>query len=168
MAGRDSDAAATVDGVSFGAASGSRGTTCDLVAFGQGADILAFMIEHVSVPISDYKKSKEFYTAALRPLDYVLQRDFPSDAAGFCEGESTSFWIVAKKKKVQPIHVAMRASSKEAVQHFHAAALKAGGKDNGRPGFRREYGDDYYAAFVLDPDGNNIEACYFGETAPPE
>jgi catechol 2,3-dioxygenase-like lactoylglutathione lyase family enzyme len=126
------------------------------------------MIEHVSVPVSDYKKSKEFYVHALQPLNYVLQRDYPPDAAGFCEGESTSFWIVVKKEKILPIHVAMRAASKEAVQRFHAAALKAGGKDHGGPGFRREYGDDYYAAFVLDPDGNNIEACYFGEKAPPE
>jgi catechol 2,3-dioxygenase-like lactoylglutathione lyase family enzyme len=126
------------------------------------------MIEHVSVPIGDYKKSKEFYVSALKPLDYVLLRDYPPDAAGFCEGESTSLWIVAKKEKFPPIHVAMRAVSKEAVQQFHAAALKAGGKDHGGPGFRREYGDDYYAAFVLDPDGNNIEACYFGEKASPE
>src|SRR5689334_20743687 len=73
-----------------------------------------------------------------------------------------------KKKPVQPIHVALRAPSKEAVHQFHSAALKAGAKDNGPPGFRREYGDDYYAAFVLDFDGNNIEACYFGEKAPPE
>ncbi|MGH8011186.1 MAG: VOC family protein [Candidatus Binataceae bacterium] len=124
------------------------------------------MIEHVSVPIGDYKKSKDFYVAALKPLDYVLQRDYPSDAAGFCEGESTSFWIVRKKSKVQPIHVALRAPTRDAVHQFHAAALKAGGKDNGQPGFRREYGDDYYAAFVLDPDDNNIEACYFGEKAP--
>ena len=126
------------------------------------------MIEHVSVPVSDYKKSKRFYLAALKPLDYVLQRDHPGDAAGFCEGESTSFWIVTKQGKVQPIHVALRAASKRAVQRFHAQALKAGGRENGAPGFRRQYGDDYYAAFVLDPDGNNIEACFFGETAPPE
>jgi hypothetical protein len=104
------------------------------------------MIEHVSVPISNFKKSKELYTSALKPLGYVLQRDFPPHAAGFCEGESTSLWIVKKPGK----------------------AMKAGAKDNGAPGFRREYGDDYYAAFVLDFDGNNIEACYFGDQAPPE
>ena len=73
-----------------------------------------------------------------------------------------------KTKPVQPIHVALCATSKEAVHQFHSAALKAGAKDNGPPGFRRQYGDDYYAAFVLDFDGNNIEACYFGEKAPPE
>ena len=126
------------------------------------------MIEHVSVPISDYKKSKQFYLEALKPLDYVLGSDYPSDAAGFFEGGHTSFWIVRKKQPVQPIHVALRASSKDAVHQFHSAALKAGAKDNGLPGFRRQYGDDYYAAFVLDFDGNNIEACYFGEKVPPE
>ncbi|MBV8359842.1 MAG: hypothetical protein JO189_18180 [Deltaproteobacteria bacterium] len=63
---------------------------------------------------------------------------------------------------------ALRASGKEAMHQFHSAALKAGAKDNGPPGFRRQYGDDYYVAFVLDFDGNNIEACYFGEKAPPE
>ena len=125
------------------------------------------MIEHVSVPVSQYTKAKPFYVAALKPLGYVLQRDYPDEAAGFCEGESTSFRIVMKDE-VQPIHVALRAPSKQAVHEFYSAALKAGGKDNGTPGFRRQYGDDYYAAFVLDPDGNNIEACYFGETAPAE
>jgi catechol 2,3-dioxygenase-like lactoylglutathione lyase family enzyme len=84
------------------------------------------MIEHVSVPISDYKKSKQFYLEALKPLDYVLGSDYPSDAAGFFEGGHTSFWIVRKTKPVQPIHVALRAASKEAVHQFHSAALKAG------------------------------------------
>ena len=87
------------------------------------------MIEHVSVPISDYKKSKQLYLEALKPLDYELTSDYPSDAAGFFEGGSTSFWIVKKKKPVQPIHVALRAPSKEAVHQFHSAALKAGAKD---------------------------------------
>ena len=126
------------------------------------------MIEHVSVPISNFKKSKDLYTTALKPLGYILQRDFAPHAAGFCEGESTSLWIVKKPSKVQPIHVAMRGKNKKAVQQFYANAMKAGAKDNGAPGFRREYGDDYYAAFVLDFDGNNIEACFFGDKAPAE
>jgi hypothetical protein len=104
----------------------------------------------------------------LKPLDYVLQSDYPSDAAGLFEDGSTSFWIVKKKKPGQPIHVALRAPSKDAVHQFHSAVLKAGATNNGPPGFWREYGDDYHAAFVLDFDGNNIEACYFGEKAPPE
>ena len=122
------------------------------------------MIEHVSVPVSDYEKSKAFYQKLLAPVGYELLREYPPEAAGFCEGESTSFWI-AVKEEVVPIHVALRGASKEVVQEFHKAGLAAGGTDNGAPGFRTDYGPDYYAAFVLDPDGNNIEACYFGETA---
>ncbi|MDE1925219.1 MAG: VOC family protein [Patescibacteria group bacterium] len=127
------------------------------------------MIEHVSVPVSDYKKSKEFYKKLLAPAGYTLYRDMDEwKAGGFLEGKSTSFWIVEKKNKIMPIHVAVGAASKEAVQKFHAEGLKAGGKNNGKPGFREDYGPNYYAAFVLDPDGNNIEACYFGEKAPRE
>ena len=100
------------------------------------------MIEHVSVPISDYKQSRQFYLEVLKPLGYVLGSDHPSNATGFIEGGHTSFWIVKKKKPVQPIHVALLASSKDAVNQFHTAAIKAGAKDNGPPGFRHEYGDD--------------------------
>ena len=124
------------------------------------------MIEHVSVPVSDYKKSTAFYSKAIKPLGYQLWRKYPPMAAGYCEGESTSLWLVAKKGKVQPIHVALGAKSKKVVDEFYAKGLKTGGRDNGVPGFRLDYGDNYYAAFVLDPDGNNIEACYFGAKAP--
>lgn len=124
------------------------------------------MIEHVSIPISNYKRSIKFYSAALKPLGYSLLRKYPPMAAGYCEGDSTSFWIVQQGKKVQPTHVALRGKSKKAVEDFYKKGLKAGGKDNGGPGFRLDYGDDYYAAFLLDPDGNNIEACYFGAKAP--
>ncbi len=126
------------------------------------------MIEHVTVPVSDWGKSKKFYEAALKPLGYALYRDYGPDAGGFLEGESTSFWIATKKEKITPMHVALLGKSKKAVQEFHAKGLAAGGKDNGKPGFRTDYGDDYYAAFLLDPDGNNIEACYFGAKASQE
>jgi predicted lactoylglutathione lyase len=115
------------------------------------------MLEHVSVPISHFAKSKAFYVAALKPLGYKLTQDYSPDAAGFFEGGHTSFWI-SKKKQTCGIHVAFLAKSREEVQKFHAAALEAGGKDNGVPGRREGYG---YAAFVLDPDGNNIEAVLF-------
>ena len=123
------------------------------------------MLEHVSVPITDFNASKKFYVAALAPLGYELYRDYGPDAGGFCEGDSTSFWIARHSGKITPIHVALQAQSKEAVKAFHKKGLEAGGKDNGKPGFREDYGDDYYAAFLYDPDGNNIEACYFGERA---
>lgn len=123
------------------------------------------MIEHVSMPVRDLKRAKKFYSAAIKSLGYKLYRDYPPMAAGYLEGGSTSLWLV-KKPKMVPMHVALGAKSKQAVQKFHAAGLKAGGKDNGGPGFRTDYGDNYYAAFLLDPDGNNIEACYFGAKAP--
>ena len=125
------------------------------------------MIEHVSVPVSNYKKSKVFYSKAMKSLGYRLYRDYPKyNAGGYLEGESTSLWIVQKKARIMPMHIAFRGKSKKAVQAFHKAALRAGGKDNGAPGFRTDYGPDYYAAFVYDLDGNNIEACYFGAKAP--
>ena len=124
------------------------------------------MIEHVSVPVSDYRRALRFYVAALAPLGYRLWQEYAPEAAGFVEGGSASLWISAKGRKVTPIHVAMRGRSKRSVHAFYEAALEAGGKDHGGPGFRPDYGDDYYAAFVLDPDGNNVEACYFGAKAP--
>ena len=124
------------------------------------------MLEHVTLLVRNYAKAKAFYKAALKPLGYKLTMDFPKyKAAGFKEGGHTSFWI-AQKSKFAPTHVAFLAKSKKMVGDFHRATLKAGGKDHGSPGFRTEYGPDYYAAFVLDKDGNNIEACYFGARAP--
>lgn len=121
------------------------------------------MIEHTGISVRDAKKAKAFYAAALRPLGYKVKYDF-SDAAGFMEGGHTSFWI-GKTAKFAPMHVAFRAKSKKAVRDFYAAALKAGGKDNGAPGPRPDYSPDYWAAFVLDLDGNNIEAVYYDKKA---
>jgi catechol 2,3-dioxygenase-like lactoylglutathione lyase family enzyme len=124
------------------------------------------MIEHVSVPVTDYKRSKAFYGKTLAPLGYELKYEWGKDeACGFMEGGHTSF-AISKAKQVLPIHVAFLAKSKDEVQAFYDAALAAGGKDNGPPGFRTAYGPDYYAAFIYDPDGHNMEACYFGERAP--
>jgi catechol 2,3-dioxygenase-like lactoylglutathione lyase family enzyme len=124
------------------------------------------MIEHVSVPVTNYDAAKKFYVETLAPLGYTLVQDHPEwKAGGFLEGGHTSFWV-AEKENMKPIHVALLAQSKEAVHKFYEAALAAGATDNGAPGFRTNYSPDYYAAFVHDPDGNNIEACYFGETAP--
>lgn len=115
------------------------------------------MIEHVAVPVSDYEAARAFYVAALAPLGYEMTQEYPPDAAGFKEGGHTSFWI-SKKSQVVPIHVAFLANSREEIAAFYRAALGAGGKDNGEPGMRDGYG---YAAFVHDPDGNNIEAVLF-------
>jgi predicted lactoylglutathione lyase len=116
------------------------------------------MLEHVSVPVTDFAKSKKFYLAALKPLGYKLCQDYSPEAAGFFEGGHTSFWISKKEGHKGGIHVAFLAKSRHEVQEFHAAALEAGGKDNGKPGRREGYG---YAAFAYDPDGNNIEAVLF-------
>ena len=116
------------------------------------------MIEHVSVPVSNVRTSKAFYTKALKPLGYEPWMAY-ADAVGFVEGGHARFWI-GKQETVVPMHVAFLARSRKAVHEFHAAALKAGGKDNGKPGYR-DYSSDYYAAFVYDPDGNNIEAVWY-------
>jgi predicted lactoylglutathione lyase len=116
------------------------------------------MIAHTSLPVSDYQKSKAFYIAALTPLGYHNNMEF-DEAAGFNDGKNTDLWI-GKVSPVVPMHVAFTAGSAKQVEAFHRAAIDAGGKDNGRPGYR-EYSPGYYAAFVLDPDGNNIEAVWY-------
>ncbi len=118
------------------------------------------MIEHLSLPVHDFGKAKEFYTSALKPLGYKLAMEFGEEAAGFMAEGHTSFWIV-KKPHGEKIHVAFRAPDKEAVHHFYDAGMKAGARDNGKPGPRKDYSPDYYAAFVLDPEGNNIEAVFY-------
>jgi len=123
------------------------------------------MIAHTGIAVKDFTKSKKFYQQTLKPLGYKLKYDYAKyKAAGFMQGGNTDFWI--SQQKSTPGHVAFLAKSKKAVQAFYAAGLKAGGKDNGAPGLRVNYSPDYYAAFVYDPSGNNIEACYFGEKAP--
>jgi catechol 2,3-dioxygenase-like lactoylglutathione lyase family enzyme len=116
------------------------------------------MIAHTSLPVSDYKKSKAFYTATLAPLGYHNNMEF-DEAAGFNDGKNTDLWI-GKASPVVPMHVAFQAASKQQVEAFYRAGLAAGGRDNGGPGYR-DYSPGYYAAFVLDPDGNNIEAVWY-------
>ena len=120
------------------------------------------MIAHTGLPVSDYRRSKAFYLQALKPLGYSNNMEF-GEAGGFNDGKNTDFWI-GHKETVVPTHVAFEARSREQVQAFHTAALAAGGRDNGAPGLRPKYHANYYAAFVIDPDGHNIEAvCH----APP-
>ncbi len=116
------------------------------------------MIAHTTLSVSDYRKSKAFYTEALEPLGYKNNMEY-GESAGFNDGKNTDFWI-SKEKSVVATHLAFEASSQKQVEAFYKAALKAGGKDNGKPGYR-DYWPGYYAAFVLDPDGNNIEAVWY-------
>ncbi|HUY62799.1 MAG TPA: VOC family protein [Candidatus Paceibacterota bacterium] len=121
------------------------------------------MIEHVSIPVSNVRRAKIFYAKALKPLGYRMNMDF-ADAAGFKADGHTSFWI-GKERTVVPTHIAFRAKSKKAVEAFYAIALREGAKDNGAPGYRA-YSRGYYAAFVHDEDGNNVEAVYFDTRMP--
>lgn len=114
------------------------------------------MLDHIGLSVQDYEKSKVFYLAALKPLGYELVMEFGT-AAGLGEGGKPDFWIAAGDAK-QPIHVAFHCEDRKKVDAFHAAAIAAGAKDNGPPGIREHYHPNYYGAFVLDPDGNNIEA----------
>jgi catechol 2,3-dioxygenase-like lactoylglutathione lyase family enzyme len=116
------------------------------------------MIAHTTLPVSDYQKARTFYNAALAPLGYSNNMEY-GEAAGFNDGKNTDFWI-SKEESVVPTHVAFEASSRKQVEAFHKAALAAGGKDNGGPDYR-DYWPGYYAAFVLDPDRNNIEAVWY-------
>lgn len=116
------------------------------------------MIAHTSLAISNYSKSRAFYSSILTPLGYRNNMEY-GDSAGFNDGKNTDFWI-SKASPVVPMHVAFEARSSEQVKAFHKAGLAAGGEDNGGPGYR-DYSPGYYAAFILDPDGNNIEAVWY-------
>jgi catechol 2,3-dioxygenase-like lactoylglutathione lyase family enzyme len=119
------------------------------------------MIDHVSLRVSDYAQGKEFYTKALAPLGYELLKDFPDyKAGGFGANGAAQLWVTSDDNAVSSMHVGLIAKDPEAVKAFYDAAIAAGGKDNGAPGPRPDYGDNYYAAFVLDPDGNNVEAVF--------
>ena len=119
------------------------------------------MLDHVGVEVSDFERSKSFYEQALAPLGLkVVMEPVPGAAAGF-GADFPFFWITERgRDAVSGAHVAMRAESREAVDAFHAAALAAGGTDNGAAAVRDIYHPGYYGAFVLDPDANNIEAVH--------
>ena len=115
------------------------------------------MLDHVSLSVRDYAASRGFYAKALRPLGYELAMEF-GQVAGFGVGGKPDFWIAAGMPQQPAIHVAFASQNRATVDAFYQAALAAGGKDNGPPGLRPHYHPSYYAAFVFDPDGNNIEA----------
>jgi catechol 2,3-dioxygenase-like lactoylglutathione lyase family enzyme len=116
------------------------------------------MIAHTTLPVGNYAKSKAFYSAVLATLGYRNNMEY-GESAGFNDGKNTDFWIT-KVRSVVPTHVAFEARSRREVEAFHQAALAAGAKDNGGPGYR-DYSAGYFAAFVIDPDGNNIEAVWY-------
>jgi catechol 2,3-dioxygenase-like lactoylglutathione lyase family enzyme len=117
------------------------------------------MLDHMGFAVSDYGRSKAFYEEALAPLGVTILLEPAGEAAGFGEDGKPFFWIEARGRAVKGrLHVAFGVEDRETVDAFHAAALRAGGTDNGAPGVREIYHPNYYGAYVLDPDGNNIEA----------
>lgn len=122
------------------------------------------MIDHVGVSVADYARSKAFYEDVLVSLGAALcmevtpeMTDDGSSHAGFGRNGKPTFWI-SPSASISRSHVALVAESREQVDAFHRSALAAGGRDNGAPGLRPHYHPNYYGAFVLDPDGHNIEA----------
>ena len=122
------------------------------------------MIDHVSVIVSDYARSRAFYLQALTHTGHSKLVELPDTlggggpTAGFCHADGSDFWIKQGDADRARIHIAFRVASRAAVDAFYAAALAAGGRDNGAPGLRPHYHAHYYGAYVLDPDGHNIEA----------
>lgn len=125
------------------------------------------MIDHVTIRVSDYDKSRDFYTRALQPLGYEIATEYVEGDDRICgwkKRDKWNWWIRQKSPISGPTQIAWNADSRAQVDAFYAAAIAAGGKDNGAPGVRAHYHPGYYGAFVLDPDGNNIEAvCYLPE-----
>ncbi len=118
------------------------------------------MIDHFNLPVSDLARSRSFYERVLAPLGYrfVMQ---DGAAVGFGR-DSWEFGILATAGPIQRLHVAFSASSRQAVGRFFSAAMAAGAESNGAPGLRPDYSPTYYAAFVFDPDGHNVEAVHRG------
>ena len=117
-----------------------------------------YVLDHVGVRVRDVAASRRFYEAALAPLGFVVVMEVPGvPGAGFGVAGKPSFWIHPGEAS-GPLHLAFHAVDHQRVDAFFAAAIAAGGADNGRPGIRAHYHPNYYAAFVIDPDGNNVEA----------
>ncbi|HEY6878026.1 MAG TPA: VOC family protein [Polyangiales bacterium] len=122
------------------------------------------MIDHTGLNVSNGKKSRAFYDAALKPLGISVQMEVPAEhtggalVLGYGEPGKPDFWIAEGAPNTPRLHIAFRAQTRKDVDAFYAAAIAAGGKDNGPPGIRAHYHPNYYGAFVHDPDGHNIEA----------
>jgi catechol 2,3-dioxygenase-like lactoylglutathione lyase family enzyme len=115
------------------------------------------VFDHVGLKVKDIKRSRRFYEKALAPLGIKVQTEYEG-GAGFGSGKTTSLWVSQGSPASAAAHLAFAAPTRAAVDKFHVEAMEAGGKDNGAPGIRSDYSPTYYAAFVHDPDGNNIEA----------
>jgi catechol 2,3-dioxygenase-like lactoylglutathione lyase family enzyme len=126
------------------------------------------MFDHLGLPVTDLEHARRFYEQALQPLGITVVKSFP-DAVGLAAGRGRKaeqeLWLTRADRALAPLHIAFAAATRAQVDAFHRAALAAGARDNGAPGLRPQYHDDYYAAFVIGPDGHNLEAvCHL----PPE
>ena len=126
------------------------------------------MIDHMGIAVSDIDRARKFYEAALGALGMSVTMEFGPDktesggtALGFGVPGESIFWIGDNERPGEGTHVAFKADTRAQVEAFHKAGLEAGGRDNGGPGLRPHYGPNYYAAFVHDPDGANIEAVSY-------
>ena len=115
------------------------------------------MIDHVILNVKELELSRRFYEQALGPLGYKVLMAYPQ-GAGFGVERKPDFWVALREPPHTKVHVAFHCARRKTVDEFYAAAIRAGGRDNGPPGLRPHYHKDYYGAFVFDPDGNNIEA----------
>ena len=131
------------------------------MAYGGGAEgpvVRAVVVDHVSIRVLDHEASRRFYEAALAPLGFgVLYSDEGGCSFGLADEGADDFWILQGDIPSTNVHVAFAARNRVAVDAFYHVALETGGRDNGAPGLRPEYHAGYYAAYVLDPDGNGIE-----------
>ncbi|MBP1474954.1 VOC family protein [Frateuria sp. MAH-13] len=126
------------------------------------------MFDHLGLPVTDLEHARRFYEQALQPLGIAVVKGFP-DAVGLAAGQGRKgeqeLWLTRTGHAPSPLHIAFAATTRAQVDAFHRAALAAGGRDNGAPGLRPQYHDGYYGAFVIGPDGHNLEAvCHL----PPE
>ena len=131
-------------------------------------DELALTLDHVTLSVADLARSRDFYEQLLASIDLEIVAELPAEVAGvactgFGRGRKGTFWLAESGQQSPQFHVCFRAESRKAVRDFHAAGLAAGGADNGEPGVREVYHPAYYAAFVLDPEGHNVEAVCFEE-----
>ena len=117
------------------------------------------MYDHIGLKVKDLDASVRFYATALAPLGYVLCSQ-DNSGAGFGLPNEPALWLYLDRHLAAGVHLAFRSPNRAAVDRFHSAGLEAGGRDHGSPGLRADYSPTYYAAFLLDPDGNNVEAVY--------
>jgi catechol 2,3-dioxygenase-like lactoylglutathione lyase family enzyme len=130
------------------------------------------MLDHIGIAVADVRRSKAFYDAALSPIGIMLIAEIPGtvtksggDVCGYGRHGKPFFWFGDHEQVGKGFHVAFAVESRDQVKAFYEAAIAAGGTDNGGPGLRPHYHPNYFGAFVLDPDGHNIEAVCHGESA---